>query len=168
MPDAAGLLAAAPAGAPVLALFGIANHDNIGGIFRNAAAFGAAGVLLDPTCCDPLYRKAIRVSVGAALIVPFARLATGEDAIALLARSGFTALALSPGGTATLAGLERPPRPALLLGAEGPGLPQAILDRALTVRIPMAGGFDSINVATASGIALHQLGGGGGGTGGAA
>ena len=164
-PSAAALLAQAPPRAIVLALFGVSNHDNIGGIFRNAAAFGAHGVLIDRACCDPLYRKAIRVSVGAALTVPFARLAPGEDALALLAQHGFTCLALSPSGESTLARQARPKRAALLLGAEGPGLPAAILRAARAVAIPMAGAFDSLNVATASGIALHHLAFGGRGRG---
>jgi tRNA G18 (ribose-2'-O)-methylase SpoU len=154
---ASDLLGASRPDALVVVLFGIANHDNIGGIFRNAAAFGAAGVLLDPTCCDPLYRKAIRVSVGAALSLPFARLAPGEDPIALLRAHGFTPLALSPSGRTPLKILARPPRPAVLLGAEGPGLPADILARADTIAIPMAGAFDSLNVATTSGIVLHHL-----------
>ncbi len=155
--SAESLLAALPPRAMVLALFGIANHDNIGGIFRNAGAFGVDGVLLDARCCDPLYRKAIRVSVGAALTVPFARLAGGEDSIALLRRHGFETLALSPTGATRLADLEPPARGAVLLGAEGLGLPENILNRARTVTIPMAGGFDSLNVATTSGIVLHHL-----------
>jgi len=151
------LLTSAGPEALVVVLFGIANHDNIGGVFRNAAAFGAAGVLIDPTCCDPLYRKAIRVSVGAALSLPFARLAPDEDAIALLRGHGYTPLALSPSGATPLKSLARPPRPAVLLGAEGPGLPPDILARADTIAIPMAGAFDSLNVATTSGIVLHHL-----------
>jgi tRNA G18 (ribose-2'-O)-methylase SpoU len=140
----------------VAVLFGIANHDNMGGIFRNAAAFGADAVLLDADCCDPLYRKAIRVSVGGALVVSFARMRRGEDVLALLDRHGFTALALTPAGAADLKGVIPPARAAVLLGAEGPGLPANILSRASAVRIPMAG-FDSLNVATASGIVLHHL-----------
>ena len=156
-PSADDLLAGLPTRALVVALFGIANHDNVGGVFRNAAAFGADAVLLDPTCCDPLYRKAIRVSVGAALTVPFARLATGEDALGLLGRHGFGAVALSPSGRTALAELRRPDRVAVLLGAEGPGLPAEVLARADSVRIPMAPGFDSLNVATTSGVVLHHL-----------
>jgi tRNA G18 (ribose-2'-O)-methylase SpoU len=154
---AAALLDASGPDALVLGLFGISNHDNIGGIFRNAAAFGVSAVLLDPTCCDPLYRKAIRVSVGAALSLPFARLAGGEDPIELLRAHGFTPLALSPGGQTPLQALARPSRAAVLLGAEGPGLPDHILARAETIAIPMAGDFDSLNVATTSGIVLHHL-----------
>lgn len=152
------LLARAGEGpARVVVLFGIANHDNLGGIFRNAAAFGAAGVLLDPTCCDPLYRKAIRVSAGAALLTPFARLAPGDDAIDLLGAHRFEALAFTPAGREPLAGMAPPPRAAALLGAEGPGLPQSVVVRSRTVAIPMSGGFDSLNVATTSGIVLHHL-----------
>jgi tRNA G18 (ribose-2'-O)-methylase SpoU len=151
------LLASLPAQAVVLALFGIANHDNMGGLFRNAAAFGVDAVLLDANCCDPLYRKAIRVSVGAALKVPFARLTEGEDALGLLEAAGFAALALSPAGTEPVSALSRPRRAAVLLGAEGPGLPPELLTRARTLRIPMADGWDSLNVAAASAIVLHQL-----------
>lgn len=157
MPAAAALLAGAARRAIVVVLFGIANHDNMGGIFRNAAAFGASAVLLDGDCCDPLYRKAIRVSVGTALTVPFARLVPGEDALALLEAQGFASVALSPAGASTLSDLGRPDRIAVLFGAEGEGLPDAVLARAKTVRIPMAAGMDSLNVATASGIVLHHL-----------
>ncbi len=146
-----------PGPARVLGLFGIANHDNMGGLFRNAAAFGARAVLLDPECCDPLYRKSVRVSVGAALTVPFARLAAGEDVLARLAAHGFEALALSPSGAEPLHRLRPPERVALLLGAEGPGLPPDVLARARTVAIPMSGRFDSLNVATAGALALHRL-----------
>ena len=156
-PGAAALLAGLGPRALVLALFGIANHDNIGGVFRNAAAFGADAVLLAPDCCDPLYRKAIRVSVGATLTVPFARLGEGEDALDLLAPAGFTAFALSPAGAEQVADLARPDRAAVLLGAEGPGLPAPVLARARTLAIPMARGWDSLNVAAASAIVLHQL-----------
>lgn len=141
----------------VAAALGIANHDNMGGLFRNAAAFGADAVLLDAAACDPLYRKAIRVSVGASLTVPFARLADGAALLDTLAAHGFEVLALSPSGREPLAGLKRGPRIAAVFGTEGPGLPAALLARARTVAIPMAGGFDSLNVATASGIVLHHL-----------
>ena len=141
----------------VMVLMGVSNHDNIGGLFRNAAAFGVDVVLLDGACCDPLYRQAIRVSVGGALMVPFARLAADEDVVALLRREGFRCLALSPGGAMALGDVKRSGRTALLLGAEGAGLPDAVLSRSETVSIPMSGVFDSLNVATASGIALHHL-----------
>lgn len=154
---AGALLAQCGPRALVVALFGVGNHDNMGGVFRNAAAFGADAVLLDAACCDPLYRKAIRVSVGAALTTPFARLAAGENAPALLAAHGFAALSLSPSGGRALHASARPPRAALLLGAEGPGLDADLLARTRTLAIPMAGSFDSLNLATTSGIALHHL-----------
>jgi len=144
-------------GADVLFVSGIANHDNMGGIFRNAAAFGATAVLLDPDCCDPLYRKAIRVSVGASLLVPFARLGRGEDALALLDRYGFASVALSPSGETLLSDWRPAARNAVLLGAEGPGLPADLIGRTRSVRIAMSAGFDSLNVATTSGIVLHHL-----------
>lgn len=143
--------------ADLLLLCGIANHDNMGGIFRNAAAFGCKAVLLDAECCDPLYRKAIRVSVGAALTVPFARLGRGEDGVALFERHGFAPVSLSPAGASPLAEWRPDQRNAVLLGAEGPGLPPALMARTHTVRIAMASGFDSLNVATTSGIVLHHL-----------
>jgi tRNA G18 (ribose-2'-O)-methylase SpoU len=143
--------------AVVVVACGIANHDNLGGIFRNAAAFGAGGVLLDPACCDPLYRKAIRVSVGTTLTQPFARLPPDRDAVALLGDDGFDLIALSPAGTRDLADVRRSDRMAVFLGTEGPGLPADILERVLPVRIRMAPGVDSLNVAVTSGIVLYQL-----------
>lgn len=141
----------------VLFLSGIANHDNMGGIFRNAAAFGTKAVLLDPDCCDPLYRKAIRVSVGASLVVPFARLARGEDAPALFERHGFASVALSPSGETLLADWRPAARTAVLLGAEGSGLPADLIGRTKSLRIAMSNGFDLLNVATTSGIVLHHV-----------
>ena len=156
-PTGAELLAGLPPRALVLGLHGIANHDNMGALFRNAAAFGVAAVLLDATGCDPLYRKAIRVSVGAALTTPFARLGPEEDMITLMQAHGVTPLALSPSGDVQLSALLRPTRPGLILGAEGPGLPRSLMDRVRTVSIPMATGFDSLNVAVTAGIVLHHL-----------
>jgi len=156
-PDLKALMASLPEAALVLGLVGIANHDNMGGLFRNAAAFGVDAVLLDDGCCDPLYRKAIRVSVGAALTTPFARAGAGADVVERLERAGFRVLALSPRGGAELIDLRPGGRTAVLLGAEGPGLPAAVMAHAETVRIEMAGGFDSLNVATAAGIVLHHL-----------
>lgn len=157
VPSADALLDRLPPRAVILALAGIANHDNMGGIFRNAAAFGAGAVLLDADCCDPLYRKAIRVSVGATLLVPFARLSRGEDILAVLERHSFATLALSPSGSTVLSEVFPGQRTAVLLGAEGPGLAPRLIARATSVRIPMAANFDSLNVATTSGIVLHHL-----------
>jgi tRNA G18 (ribose-2'-O)-methylase SpoU len=140
-----------------LGIVGIGNHDNMGGLFRAAAGFGARGVLLDDTCCDPLYRKAIRVSVGAALITPFARAGDGAAVVGALEAAGYAPLALTPGGTEPLAAVRRDGPVALIVGAEGPGLPEAVMRRCRRVAIPMAEGFDSLNVATAAAIALHHL-----------
>jgi tRNA G18 (ribose-2'-O)-methylase SpoU len=156
-PTAAAVLDALGPRALVVALSGIANHDNMGGVFRNAAAFGADAVLLDSACCDPLYRKAIRVSVGAALVLPFARLGRGEDLMDALVGAGFDVLALSPGAALELDEVRPAARTAVLFGAEGPGLASDLLARATAVRIPMSGGFDSLNLATASGVTLYRL-----------
>jgi tRNA G18 (ribose-2'-O)-methylase SpoU len=151
------LLANMPHRALVVVGISLANHDNMGGLFRNAAAFGANAVLLDASCCDPLYRKAIRVSVGAALVVPFARKGTAEEILALLEKAGFSTFALSPSGSRVLGEIMPPARAAVVLGAEGPGLPRELLVRMTTLRIPMAPDFDSLNVATSSGIALQHF-----------
>lgn len=140
----------------VVGLVGLANHDNVGSVFRNAAAFGARGVLLDATTCDPLYRKALRVSVGAALVVPFARTASAEQMIETLEASGYDVLSLTPSSDRCIDALPYAPRRALLLGTEGPGLPASVLRRTTPVRIDMDPNLDSLNVAVASGIALYE------------
>jgi tRNA G18 (ribose-2'-O)-methylase SpoU len=152
-----GLLATLPEKALVVALVGISNHDNVGAIFRNAAAFGADAVILDETSCDPLYRKAIRVSVGAALKVPFVQSCDADAMVTALDGAGFSVLALSPAGKAEIADLAPAARTALVLGSEGEGLPAGLLSKLGTVRIGMAPGFDSLNVAAASAVALHHL-----------
>lgn len=138
---------------------GINDHENLGALFRNAAAFGAGGVLLDPTSADPLYRRSVRVSMGQVLHVPFAMASPWPGALADLRRRGFEVLALTPAADAVdLQHIEPRPHQALLVGAEGPGLSEAALaasDRR--VRIPMAQAVDSLNVATAAAIALHHL-----------
>jgi tRNA G18 (ribose-2'-O)-methylase SpoU len=152
------LLAGLPTGdALVVVLMGLANHDNVGAIFRNAAAFGVDAVLLDSTSCDPLYRKATRVSVGATLKVPFASGESTGSLLDTLDRHGFTPVALSPRGAQDIRTMERPRRAALFLGTEGEGLPHALMEKMRTARIDMASGFDSLNVATAAAIALHEL-----------
>ncbi|MEG1453454.1 TrmH family RNA methyltransferase [Brevundimonas sp.] len=136
---------------------GIGNHDNMGGIFRNAAAFKAAGMILDAGCCDPFYRKAIRVSVGAVLRTPMVRVLTADEIVTQLKARGYEVLALTPSAQMQLADYQPAKRTAILLGSEGPGLPQAVIDQCVPVGIRMAGGFDSLNVAVTSGIALHQM-----------
>src|SRR5213078_2818079 len=156
-----GCLAVGERGAE-LALEGVTNPDNIGGAFRNAMAFGVGGVVLAPRCSDPLYRKAIRVSMGGTLVVPFAAAASWPEALVRLRERGFTIVALTPDGGADIAefGTSRPvpERVALLLGAEGEGVSAAARAAAdLAVAIRMADGGHSLNVATASGIALHRF-----------
>lgn len=165
-----GVLASADRGAPpdVRSLLGAARHvavleglndfENLGALFRNAAAFGVDAVLLDPRCADPLYRRSVRVSMGHALRVPFAVLPGAWPASLALLR-GFTLLAMTPDPSAVpLRSLEPPARWALLLGAEGPGLsPGALAAAELRVRIPMAAGVDSLNVATAAAVAFAFL-----------
>lgn len=161
-PMAAELLGALPDRSLVVALEGVTNHDNLGAIFRNAAAFGVAAVLLDASSGDPLYRKAIRVSMGAALRVPFAALPPEVGVVDALRGAGFTSLALTPRSDATdiaLVAAGLPDRRAVVLGAEDPGLSEEALTRAdVRVRIPIDPTVDSLNVATACGIALHRLG----------
>src|SRR5690606_16592714 len=134
-----------------------ANHDNMGSIFRNAAAFGVDAVVMDEGSCDALSRKAFRVSVGGALNVPDARAGTAEATVDGLALRSFAGLALRPPGGRDMTDVKPGKRTALLLGAEGPGLPPHLLERLTTVRIAMRDDFDSLNVAAASAIALHRL-----------
>lgn len=152
----------ADGGDRLLVLEGVTDADNVGSAFRNAAAFGATGVLLSPTCCDPLYRKAIRTSMGSALRVPFARLETWPADLEAVKARGFTLVALTPKASATdlasFAGHGLPRRVALLAGSEGPGLTAAAEAMAdVAVRIPIREQVDSLNVATATGIALFYL-----------
>lgn len=158
-------------GRPVLAVLeGLNDHENLGAIFRNAAAFGVAGVLLDPTCADPLYRRSVRVSLGHVLSVPFARLAPWPDALEVLAAAGVTVAALAPAhaarrireeaATGDLAAFARRVAGpvAVVLGAEGGGLSGGALSAAgEVVSIPMAAGVDSLNVATAAALAFYEL-----------
>lgn len=152
-----GFLGATDADAVIVAASGIGNHDNMGGIFRNAAAFGVAGVMLDDRSCDPFYRKAIRVSVGAALRTPVITGLTADAMVDALERQGFTVIALTPSATEDLSDMPRTGRRAILLGPEGPGLPAALIARCRGAGIPMSGGFDSLNVATAGAVALYHL-----------
>ncbi len=136
---------------------GIGNHDNMGGLFRNAAAFGARAVLLDQSCCDPFYRKSIRVSVGAVLRTPSSVEMPAEALVAAMQARGVEVVALTPSATERLADYRRQGPVALMVGSEGPGLPRAVIERCRAVGVPMAGGFDSLNVAVASALALHHV-----------
>jgi tRNA G18 (ribose-2'-O)-methylase SpoU len=146
----------------VVVLEGITNADNVGGVFRNAAAFGADAVVLSPTCCDPLYRKAIRTSMAATLRVPYARAEQWPGDLDQLRAAGFTIVALTPRPPSItldeLAQRPRPPKLAWLVGTEGEGLTtqaESIADQR--VRIPIAPEVDSLNLAVAVGIALYRL-----------
>lgn len=150
----------------LIVLEGVANADNVGGVFRNAAAFGVDGVLLNPTSSDPLYRKAIRTSMAETLRVPFAILGEGESpwpaCLCLLRERGFELLALTPHPTATdideLVARGVPDRFALLVGSEGDGLSaEALALATCRARIAMRPNVDSLNLAVASGIALQRL-----------
>ncbi|MEA2827173.1 MAG: hypothetical protein QOG43_1612 [Actinomycetota bacterium] len=159
LPDPADVAAGATR---LLLVEGVSDNENLGALFRNAAAFGADGVLLDPTTADPLYRRSVRVSSGHVLRIPFARMPDWpERAMARLQAQGFEILALTPSPTADdLRSLPLAPgrRRALLVGTEGPGLSAVALSAAdRRVRIAMSPGVDSLNVATAAAIALHHL-----------
>jgi tRNA G18 (ribose-2'-O)-methylase SpoU len=170
--DAARASRAKRAPALIGVLEGLNDHENIGALFRNAAAFGVAGILLDPTCADPLYRRSVRVSVGHVLHVPFARLEPWPSGLHQAHTGGFVIAALAPRPVAhrvlpvvSLASLrarmtdsDHPVGVALLLGAEGPGLSDAALAMSdVVVSIPMAESVDSLNVATTAAIAFHAL-----------
>lgn len=146
----------------LVVLEGINNPTNVGTVFRCAAALGMDAVLLDPRCCDPLYRRAIRVSMAAVLSVPYARLSPWPAALAGLRADGFRLLALTPEPAATpLRDVPVDPadRIAVVVGAEGPGLSGRVLGSAdERVRIPMSSGMDSLNVGAAAAIACYLLG----------
>ena len=145
----------------IVALERLGDADNVGSIFRSAAAFGADGVLLQSACADPLYRKAIRTSMAASLSMPYAAAEPWPEVLRELADAGWTTIAMTPADApplrdvaASVAG-----RPAaLVLGHEGEGLtPEAIAACSHRARIPMASGVDSVNVATAAAIALYEM-----------
>jgi tRNA G18 (ribose-2'-O)-methylase SpoU len=137
------------------------NHTNLGAVFRTAAALGLDGVLLSPSCADPLYRRSVRVSMGEVFAVPYARLDPWPGALAEVRAAGFTLMALTPAADAVpvqrLTAAQRA-RPALLLGAEGPGLSAGALAASdLRVVIPMRAGVDSLNVGAAAAVAFWEL-----------
>ena len=137
----------------------VTNPDNVGGVFRNAAAFGADGVVLSPGCGDPLYRKAARVAMGGSLEVPFVHAPDWRAALARLKSAGFTLVALTPDVRAVeLDDLRVPERVALVLGTESDGItPDTRATADVQATIGMVPGADSLNVATACGFALHRL-----------
>lgn len=168
-PSLAELASLAPPGerGALLVLEGLVDHENVGAAFRNAAALGAAGVLLDPRCADPLYRRSVRVSMGHVLRLPFRRAATWPGELAALAEHGFDLVGLvTDDKAAPISELQPRGAPvAILVGNEGSGLREESLRTVEEVgrlaRIPMSPGVDSLNAATAAAIALHRLAGAG-------
>jgi tRNA G18 (ribose-2'-O)-methylase SpoU len=142
----------------VLVLEGVNNPDNVGGLFRSAAAFDIDLVVLGPNSGDPLYRKAIRTSMGATLSLPFVQAPQWPGAIADLRTDGFTVVALTPAlDAAPLEDVRQVPKLALLVGSEGSGLtPEALAASTLLARIPMTPDVDSLNVTTAASIAMYH------------
>ncbi|EWT06613.1 rRNA methyltransferase [Intrasporangium chromatireducens Q5-1] len=158
LPQVADLLRSARR---VAVLEDIVDHTNVGAIFRSAAALAIDAVLVTPRCADPLYRRSIRVSMGTVFQVPWTRIDPWPDGVGALQRAGFTVAALALAtDSVSLDELERrpPERLALVLGTEGDGLsPRTVAAADVTLRIPMAGGVDSLNVAAASAVAFWAL-----------
>jgi tRNA G18 (ribose-2'-O)-methylase SpoU len=145
----------------VAVLEGVNDHENLGSIFRNAAGLDVDAVVFGSGCADPLYRRAVRVSMGHALLVPFARAIDWPSELKTLRDSGFRLLAMTPGSDATQLPAAmtavQDERVAILVGAEGPGLSYAAMKASdLRVRIPMSRGTDSLNVATAAALAFYE------------
>lgn len=161
LPAVADLLSAARGGAGarrVAVLEGIVDHTNVGAVFRSAAALGVDAVLVSPDCADPLYRRSVRVSMGTVFQVPWTRLEPWPDGLGALREAGFTVAALALADDAVALdelAADPPERLALVLGTEGDGLSRrAVAASDVVVRIPMAGGVDSLNVAAASAVAF--------------
>jgi tRNA G18 (ribose-2'-O)-methylase SpoU len=158
LPSAAAVLERARR---IVVLEDIVNHTNLGAIFRSAAALGMDAALLTPSCADPLYRRSVRVSMGTVFALPYARLDSWPGGLTTLSEHGFRTIALTPGPTAIdMRDLRFGPeeKVALLLGTEGEGLSDPALAAAdLRVRIPMAAGVDSLNVAAAAAVACYAI-----------
>ncbi|MFH9014454.1 TrmH family RNA methyltransferase [Streptomyces sp. NPDC017943] len=158
LPTPDGLLRTARS---VVVMESVNDHTNIGAIFRSAAALGMDAVLLSPDCADPLYRRSVKVSMGAVFAVPYARLDTWPQDLRQVREAGFTLLALTPDERARSLDEVAPhtlDRVALMLGAEGDGLSTRALDAAdAWVRIPMSHGVDSLNVGAAAAVAFYAV-----------
>jgi tRNA G18 (ribose-2'-O)-methylase SpoU len=158
LPDAAALLGDARR---IVVMESVNDHTNIGAIFRSAAALGMDAVLLSPDCADPLYRRSVKVSMGAVFSVPYARLESWPRDLETVREAGFKLLALTPDEKATdidAAAPHRLERAALMLGAEGDGLStRALVAADEWVRIPMAHGVDSLNVGAAAAVAFYAV-----------
>ena len=145
----------------VAVLEGVNDHENLGSIFRNAAGLGVDAVVFGTGCADPLYRRAVRVSMGHALLVPYAWATAWPGDLTILRDKGFRVLAMTPDPTAPTLSEAMPTvgdgRVAILVGAEGPGLTETAMRTSdVRVRIPMSRGTDSLNVATAAALAFYE------------
>lgn len=154
----AGVLAGART---VAVLEGVNDHENLGSVFRNAAGLGVDAVVFGAGCADPLYRRAVRVSMGHALLVPFARAQHWPADLQLLRDNGFRLLAMTPdprvGALSDVLGGMEADKVAILVGAEGPGLTETAMRASdVRVRVPMSRGTDSLNVATAAALAFYE------------
>lgn len=158
LPPASEVLAAARR---IVVLEDLNNHTNLGAIFRGVAALGIDAVLLSPSCADPLYRRSVRVSMGEVFAIPYAWLSPWPQGLQLVRDAGYTLLAMTPSSRAVPLQQLTPQqrlRPALLLGAEGPGLTREALQASdVHVSIPMRRGVDSLNVAAATAVACWEL-----------
>lgn len=160
-PPELGLTEVLAAARTIAVLEGVNDHENLGSIFRNAAGLGVDAVVFGAGCADPLYRRAVRVSMGHVLLVPFARAADWPRDIDILRDNGFRLLAMTPDPQAQVLGEEMEAlagtKVAVLVGAEGPGLTEAAMRAAdVRVRVPMSRGTDSLNVATAAALAFYE------------
>jgi tRNA G18 (ribose-2'-O)-methylase SpoU len=139
----------------------LTNHDNVGGVFRNIACLAGpqVGVVFSPRCCDPLYRKSVRISIGHVLHIPFAVAGDWPGALRTIGAAGFETLAMTPGeGSEDLTKLPPIKKPAIVIGAEGAGLTAGAMAMASRkVRIAIRGEADSLNANVACAIALHRL-----------
>lgn len=156
------LSAVADSARRLVVLEDLVSHTNLGALFRCAAALGMDGVVLSPSCADPLYRRSVRVSMGEVFAIPYARAEQWPDALDELRGLGFTLAAMTPADGATdlgSAGFATDDRVAVVLGSEGPGLSADALKRCeRRLRIPMSGNVDSLNVAAAAAITFWELG----------
>jgi tRNA G18 (ribose-2'-O)-methylase SpoU len=155
--DAADLVRLMEPGRPLALIAGVANGENLGSIFRNAAGLGMGGVIVDRTSIHPLSRRALRVSMGTVLHLPWARVETAEEAVSGLLEAGYQPFALTPSQGIVLEQAAFPARSVFLFGEEAHGLPDSVLRRCMRLRIPMAGGTDSLNVAATSAIVFDAM-----------
>ncbi|NJR14167.1 MAG: RNA methyltransferase [Phyllobacteriaceae bacterium] len=136
---------------------GISNPENIGSIFRNAAGLGMDAIVLDAQCSHPLMRRAVRVSMGTVLALPWLQLGATAPLLNAVEAAGFTLYALTPAAAQNLADVAFAPRSAIIFGEEAHGLDEAVIARCTGLAIPMAGGVDSLNVAATSAIVFNAL-----------